>query len=301
MENQPQLQESLQQVSQKIDEPITGIGFNKYQNLKNLPFVSLTDLEKSQISEYESKHLPSKEQSEASKKYVRDMLSPKDKKSFSITALRLWNVFKAHFLMVNNKEFEKNDFTIKNLEPLIYYFAKDERFFECENLSKLSTPSFDKGILIIGTFGNGKTAVMKTFEKIFSTTKGVSFKGYSANEVVTMFEKCVDAETKADFNRKMNLGDRYFDDIKTERQASNYGKVNLFKDILENRYNNRIQTTNGETKINRTFGTCNYKEGFEGNSEVALEEFGEMYGGRVYDRLFEMFNIVEFKGKSFRK
>jgi DNA replication protein DnaC len=301
MEKQIALQESLQQVSQKIDSPVVGIGFNKYQNLKNLPFVSLTDLEKSQISEYEAKHLPSKEQSEASKKYVRDMLSVKEKKSFSITALRLWNVFKAHFLMVNNKEFEKNEFTIKNLEPLIYYFAKDERFFNCENLSKLSTPSFDKGILIIGTFGNGKTAVMRTFEKIFATTKGVSFKGYSANEVVTMFEKCVDAETKADFNRKMNLGDRYFDDIKTERQASNYGKVNLFKDILENRYNNRIQTTNGETKINRTFGTCNYKERFEGNSEVALEEFGEMYGGRVYDRMFEMFNIVEFKGKSFRK
>jgi len=301
MENQPQLQESLNHLSQKIETSPTGIGFNKYQNLKNLPFVSLTDLEKTQISEYEAKHLPSKEQSEASKKYVRDMLSVKEKKSFSITSLRLWNVFKTHFQIVNQKEFEKNEFTIKNLEPLIYYFAKDERFFECENLSKLSTPSFDKGILIIGTFGNGKTAVMRTFEKIFSTTKGVSFKGYSANEVVTMFEKCVDAETKADFNRKMNLGDRYFDDIKTERQASNYGKVNLFKDILENRYNNRIQTTNGETKINRTFGTCNYKEGFEGNTEVALEEFGEMYGGRVYDRFFEMFNIVEFKGKSFRK
>jgi len=99
----------------------------------------------------------------------------------------------------------------------------------------------------------------------------------------------------------MNLGDRYFDDIKTERHASNYGKVNLFKDILENRYNNRVQIVKGVTKINKTFGTCNYKEGYEGNTEVALEEFGEMYGGRIYDRLFEMFNIIEFKGKSFRK
>lgn len=295
------IQESLQKVSQKIDDPIVGIGFNKYQNLKNLPFITLTDLERSQILDYESKQTPSKEQSEASKKYVRDMLSEKKENTFKTTALILWNVFKTNFLIVNSKEFEKNEFTTKNLEPLIYYFAKDERFFQCENLSKLSTPSFDKGILIVGTFGNGKTAVMRTFEKIFSTTKGVSFKGYSANEVVTMFEKCNDHEKKSEFNRKMNFGDRYFDDIKTERQASNYGKVNLFKDILENRYNNRIQTTNGVPKTNKTYGTCNYKEGFEGNADVALEEFGELYGGRVYDRLFEMFNIIEFKGKSFRK
>lgn len=301
MENQTTVQESLKQLSQKIDEPVVGIGFLKYQNLKNLPFISLTVLEQSQIVEFESRHLPSKEQLETHKNYIRNMLSPKQEKPFSITALRLWNVFKVNFKIVNQKDFDKNDFTIKNIEPLIYYFSKDSRFFDCENLSKLSTPSFDKGILIVGTFGNGKTAVMRTFEKIFSTTKGISFKGYSANEVVTMFEKCIDQDTKADFNRKMNFGDRYFDDIKTERQASNYGKVNLFKDIFENRYNNRIKISKGESETNKTYGTCNYKEGFEGNTEVALEEFGEMYGGRVYDRLFEMFNIIEFKGKSFRK
>jgi len=294
-------QESLQHLSQKIDSPIIGIGFNKYQMLKNLPFSTLSVKEKEQIKDYESQHLPSKEQQEASKKYIANMLSKKKENTFSITALRLWNVFKAFFEELNKKPFEKNEFTTKNIEVLIYYFSKDERFFECENLSKISTPSFDKGLLIIGTFGNGKTAVMKTFEKIFRTTTGVSFKGFTANEIVTMYEKCNDEISKSDFNKKVNFGSRYFDDIKTERVASNFGKVNLFKDILESRYNNRVQEIKGETKINKTFGTCNYKEGFEGNVEVALEEFGEKYGGRVYDRLFEMFNIVEFKGKSFRK
>lgn len=129
----------------------------------------------------------------------------------------------------------------------------------------------------------------------------MSFKGYTANEVVGMFEKCNDDASKKDFERKMNFGSRYFDDIKTERIASNYGKVNIFKDIFETRYNNRIQTVNDKTIINKTFATCNYKDGYEGNLEVAVDEFLEKYGGRVYDRLFEMYNIIEFKGKSFRK
>lgn len=283
--------EIIKQLSQKIDEPKTGIGYNKYQILKSLPFVSLTDLEKSQMTEFKNKHLPSVEQREASKKYIADMLSTKEEKSFKTTALLLGNVFKTTFAYVNGKEFVKDEFTKNNILPLVYYFSRDSKFFECENLSKLSTPSFDKGILIVGTFGNGKTAAMRVFERIFRSVKGMSFKGYTANEVVTMFEKCNDELTKAEFNKKVNLGQRYFDDIKTERIASNYGKVNIFKDIFETRYNNNL----------KTFITCNYKEGFEGNVEVALEEFGEKYGGRVYDRLFEMFNVIEFNGKSFRK
>ena len=283
--------EILKQLSQKIDEPKTGIGYNKYQILKSLPFAALTDLEKSQMKEFENKHLPSLKQQEASKKYIADMLSSKEEKPFKTTALLLWNVFKTTFVSIHGKEFVKSEFTTENIAPLIYYFAQDPRFFECKNLSELSTPNFDKGILIVGTFGNGKTATMRVFERIFRNIKGMSFKGYTANEVVTMFEKCNDDLIKAEFNNKVNLGQRYFDDIKTERIASNYGKVNIFKDIFETRYNNHL----------KTFVTCNYKEGFEGNVEVALEEFGEKYGGRVYDRLFEMFNVIEFKGKSFRK
>lgn len=293
--------EITNQLSQKTDDPIKGIGYNKYQNLKNLPFDTLTDLEKTQISEYEEKNMPSKEQSEAHKNYIRGMLSKKEETTFKTTPLILGKVFKMYFNYIHGKEFVKDEFTTNNILPLLYYFSKDERFFNCENLSKLSNASFDKGIIIIGTFGNGKTAAMKVFEKIFQNVKGMSFKGYTANEVVGIFEKCNTDTLKLEFDRKVMVGSRYFDDVKTERIASNYGKVNIFKDILETRYNNRIQKVDGQEIINKTFITCNYKEGFEGNVDVALEEFGEKYGGRVYDRLFEMFNIIEFKGSSFRK
>lgn len=280
------------QVLQKIGN--TTIGFNRYQFLKGLAFEDLTEEEIGQVKTYEEIHEPTEEQIENRKKFVRRILTPESEKEneFKITAMQLFKLFKEKFVEVTSRPFIKIEgITIKNLEPIIYYFSKDQRFFECENLSKLSEPSFDKGLLVIGNFGNGKTSTIITFEKIFQNIKGISFKGYTANEVVGMFEKCGDDISKKEFERKVNFGTRYFDDVKTERIASNFGKVNLFKDILESRYNNKV----------KTFVTCNFKDGFEGDIEAALEEFGEKYGGRVHDRLFEMFNIIEFKGKSFRK
>ena len=113
-----------------------------------------------------------------------------------------------------------------------------------------------------------------------------------------MFEKSSSEIQRDEFEKIMWRGSRYFDDLKTERIASNFGKVNIFKEILEERYN-RMNTNS--TSINKTFITCNFKEGFENDIEAAIDEFGEKYGGRVYDRIFEMFNILEFKGLSFRK
>lgn len=298
MEIPEQLNQNLSQTDQQIET----IGYNKYQNLKSLPETSLTEIEIKQILDYEQNRLPTKEQSEASKKYVRNMLSVSQKSTLKVNAVTLWKAFKRNYFEVTGKEWIINDITSKNLETLVYYFSQDEKFFKCENLSNLSEPSFEKGLLIVGHFGNGKTSVMKTFEKTFSSTTGLAFKGFTANDVVNMFENCNDGSSKSDFKRKVNAGSRYFDDLKTERHASNFGKVNLFKDILETRYNNRIvRNFKGGHQVNRTYITMNYKEDFEGDVKAAVDEIGDLYGARVYDRLFEMFNIIEFKGTSFRK
>jgi len=222
--------------------------------------------------------------------YFDKIYNPEPKKEVKITANGLFSVFKRIFIELNGKPFELNETTRENIAPFLYYFSKDEKFFKCQNLTSLSNPSFDKGLLVVGDFGNGKTSVFKTFEDIFKYLPSHIFTGYTANEVVTEFEKCSDEELRREFERKMYKGRRYFDDLKTERIASNYGKVNIFKEILEERYNRK----------SITYISCNYKDGFPNDINEALKEFGEKYGGRVYDRLFEMFNIIEFKGKSFR-
>jgi DNA replication protein DnaC len=279
---------------QEIDKiEIQIIGIRKYEYLKSLRPEDRTELSNKQIEAYESKHrFATPEQIKKTTDYLQGLLDPKPNKEFSITARDLWNLFKANFQEVNQRPFVKIDgITVKNMEPLIYYFSKDERFFDCDNLSNLSVPSFEKGILIIGNFGNGKTSTMKVFEKIFKGIPGIGFKGYSANETVTLFEKCSTDILRDEFEKMMFNGNRYFDDLKTERIASNFGKVNIFKEILEERYNRK----------SKTFVTCNFDEAYPDNMEAALDQFSKKYGERVYDRLFEMFNIVEFKGKSFRK
>ncbi len=298
MENQTQQLEHSQKTDslEAVISKNPTIGFNKYSHLKTKKKSDLTEEEIFQIEDFEfNKNTQSEEQRNNYYDYFSKIHESKPKSEFSITAKALWNLFKHNFQAVNNRPFIKIEgITIKNLEPIIYYFSKDKRFFECENLSKLSEPSFDKGLLIIGTYGNGKTSTMKVFEHIFKGISGITFKGYSANEAVLMFEKCTGDNAEAlrtEFQQTMYRGTRYFDDLKTERIASNFGKVNIFKEILEERYN----------KKSKTFITCNYKDGFDGDLEIATDEFGEKYGARVYDRIFEMFNIIEFKGKSFRK
>lgn len=282
MENQP-----FQQTDNLIGKEI---GRHKYSDLKSKIPELLTDLEKKQIEIYENRHNQTKQNSQYLHDYFEMINRPKVKTEIKIDVNELFTVFKNTFLELNGKKFELNDVTRENIAPFLYYFSKNEKFFKCKNLSNLSKPSFDKGLLVIGDFGNGKTSVFKTFEKIFKNIPGYIFTGYSANHVVVEYEKCTDDILRKEFEQKMFKGKRYFDDVKTERTASNYGKVNIFKEILEERYNQK----------SLTYISCNYKEGFPNDINEALSEFGEKYGGRVYDRLFEMFNIIEFKGKSFR-
>ena len=297
MKNQIQPKEmSLEEQFSNTNIEFNTIGRNKYEHLKSLGYDNLTEIQKNQILIYETKNVQATtEQIEKEKKYFETIRNPIAKKEYSITAKELWESFKFNFTIVNNRPFIKiggiDGVSVKNLEPLIYYFSKDERFFHCENISKLSVPSFDKGLLIIGNYGNGKTSTMRVFEHIFKGISGFGFKGYTANEVVTMFEKCGKDIDKDEFAKIMWRGTRYFDDLKTERVASNFGKVNIFKEILEERYSRK----------SKTYCTMNFKEGFKDNVEEAVNEIIDKYGERIYDRVFEMFNIIEFKGESFRK
>lgn len=279
----------------KIGDESNLIGFNKYKFLKSLPYTDLTEKEKEQITQYEEKFKPSPEQLEFKKKYIERLTLEVEEKEVEIKKAWLWQRFLECFKLETGKEFIQNPETIENIKVIMLYFLKSPDFFFCKNLNPLSKPSFDKGLLIVGNYGNGKTSTMKAFEKVFQGIKGYSFKSYNANDVVKMFESIQIDNYTIDLSRKefdliMCRGDRYFDDLKTEREASNYGKFNLFKEILEIRSGTKY----------KTHVTCNYNTKYPDNTEKAIDEFAIKYGERVYDRIFEMFNIIEFKGKSFR-
>jgi len=277
----------MKEQSQKIGNET--IGYNRYRFLKSLLVDDLTEIEAEEIRLYEEKNNVTPEQIQFKKDYVKKITEETPLIEFKISKKWLWENFLINYKELNQKDFIQTTETLDNVKAIFYYFLKDENFFFCENVNALSKPSFDKGLLLVGSYGNGKTSVMKAIEKTLQGIKGYNFKIYNTKEVVKIFEGItIDSEfTKRDFDAKFNFGVKLFDDLKAEREASNFGKVNLISEILEIRYVNKM----------KTHGTMNYKQGFEGDIEKAVDEIAEKYGDRVYDRLYEMFNIVEFKGK----
>lgn len=238
---------------------------------------------------------------------------PELKKLVEIDFVSLYGLFKTAFLLANEKEFDPD---YNNGEPklfvftLMYYIFRNERFLTSPLLNTAITEvSLSKGFLVIGWYGCGKTAVFKALKYLFFEAlqdetimvkdvegdmiplkryRKLFFAFFSVNDVVKDYESCTTAEGKTRFWDVMVKGKHYYDDLMKERAASNYGKVELFQDILETRYDKKSQT----------MGSMNY---VGDTAESTLKAMGVKYGPRVYDRAFEMFNIIEMKGKSLRK
>ncbi len=268
------------------------IGRHKAEYLRKLE--NLSPEQKKQLQDYRDARICTPQQKFKTDQYFEEIRKPVVEKPFKITNKAIYLKFLKVFKQREGVEFIKEKKALKTLKTLILYFNRDKKFFNCDIKTKFKNktcePSFDKGLLIIGGFGVGKSAMMLTFEEMFLFTPYI-FRGYTANNIVSLYENCENANEKRDFWLRMKVKTAYYDDVKTERIASNYGKANIFKDILEKRYISDL----------KTHITCNYKVDTKNDLEQGLLEFGEKYGGRIYDRLFEMFNIIEFEGKSFRK
>ncbi|TQM18302.1 DNA replication protein DnaC [Chryseobacterium aquifrigidense] len=229
----------------------------------------------------------------------------------------LYNTFKVNFPLVNKKEFDE---TANNgeAETLVYtliaYFLKRRSFFNSPLLNKISVPSFDKGIAIIGEPGIGKTAILRTFYEIFKygsenplIVKDIEgtgqllrrydlrFKYNSVDEVVKHFEAANRHSKDTDrdyhlslFYKRYELGFNAFDDLLSEDMAKNYGSVDIMKKVLSERY----------VKSSPTILTLNY---YGETIKTTLDEYKARYGDRMYDRFFEMFNVIELQGVTLRR
>lgn len=218
---------------------------------------------------------------------------PKNKiiKKCSISKDEMWRLFLQTFYKKYGYQFIQNEESIGNIKILFYYFLKDEEFFKCKNLrSDITKPSFKKGLLIIGGYGLGKTDFFSVFEEVFRFHSDLRFKFYAAKELVLKYEHCASAAEKDYFFKDMSRQKMFIDDIASERFASNYGKVDIIQDVLTNRYDKKLLT----------YASCNYTNS-DHCAKKTLEDIGFRYGPRIYDRFFEMFNVIEFKGLSLRE
>jgi DNA replication protein DnaC len=151
---------------------------------------------------------------------------------------------------------------------LCFFLANDPRFETHCGFS------FEKGILLRGKYGVGKTHMIKCL---------------SNNKLQPIYlTSTYDAKLEVLENGcyPLNL-DRmtYIDDVGTEETPVKYYGVNInwFKEFIETAYND-------EKDFSKIIFTTN----------LSLKELGEKYGMRVADRISQKFNIVDIKGTSKR-
>lgn len=180
-------------------------------------------------------------------------------------------------------------------EILCLYFARDPAFVEKCLAVGVIEPSLEKGILLAGGIGRGKTTVMRVFQVnqrqvyFIKPASEIALQWRLAEKEAASF---MDKYTYP-FELPSNDGDNFYqrfaglciDDIGTEDLQNSYGnRSNVIADIIQSRY---MAASVGPMLHLTTNMTMN-----------ALKEF---YGSRVASRLRETVNIIELKGEDRRK
>lgn len=169
------------------------------------------------------------------------------------------------------KDFKIFDDDREILFKLCNYFIKDEA--NCKRLDM----DVNKGILLSGPVGCGKTSLMKLLRHIVPHQK--PYKIIPARNIVFGFNH-VGYKTIDDYGN----GNYFcFDDLGVEPIGRHYGKdCNVMGEIMLSRYDLFL-----EQQI-KTHATTN----------LNAKELEERYGNRVRSRMRELFNLVAFENGS---
>lgn len=175
---------------------------------------------------------------------------------------------------------------------LCWYFSNDPSFLDYAEHLGIKSASLDKGLLLGGMIGVGKTWMMRLFSKnqrqVFAikTAKSVAdtFQSDGEESIKSLIEcpKLPVNDANNFFHSTMGL---CVDDIGTEEIKNHYGnRKNVIGDLIELRYS----AGNVGTKLHLT-------------TNLTMSQVKEFYGDRVGSRLRETMNIIELKGEDRRK
>ncbi|OZI09661.1 ATPase [Siphonobacter sp. BAB-5385] len=166
------------------------------------------------------------------------------------------------------------------IQALAMYFTRDPR-------AEAFGLDLNKGLLIHGKVGRGKTYILKAFR----TNPSASFLVVPCSEISDHYtQDGADALDKysslakgvpSPFNGDTSYGFCY-DDLGTEETASSYGnKRNVMAEIIQRVYNR----TEMKGRVHLT-------------TNLTSKQIEEMYGLRIRSRLREMFNIIKFPSEA---
>lgn len=146
-------------------------------------------------------------------------------------------------------------------------------------------PSLDKGLLVYGYYGVGKStlfdAIQKVGKVIVTRTRNTQL-WFPGTSTITMLTSYYEAQKDPANNFKLEnyyRGKLYLDDLGKEDKA--YNREEIIGKLLFERHRRKL----------KTFVTTN-----DNPSAIAGR-----YGNHIGDRLPEIFNIIKWEGKSWRK
>lgn len=213
-----------------------------------------------------------REQSEAEKAYWKKVREYKQKKH--VTAKEAYKYIIERGTELCRRRGEKfviDRYNRKLLRNLAFYFGRDGRF----------DGDLNKGILLQGEFGVGKSFPLICAAGMFSPVAFEQDMMKSSNQLITIYEKSLKDKTFQGIE-KYESGVFTIDEICEKHDANNFGiKVNIIQQLIELRYDLFVRT--GTV----THGTTNFITG---------DQIEQHFGGRVRSRMREMFNVYLING-----
>lgn len=188
-----------------------------------------------------------------------------------------------------------------------FVFDEDNRIL-IQKLSEYFTGSTDfniggyslnKGIMIMGNVGRGKTYLMKFFQKnkkrcyVIKPCRDIAddYLVYK-EEVVNVYSAPIEKPLHDPSVFFQNHIGWCFDDFGTEEIKNAYGnKKNVMADLIMTIYDKPDYAENGDKDFSKFHLTTNLESG---------KEIEKVYGTRVNSRLREMFNVFVLDGKDRR-
>lgn len=179
-------------------------------------------------------------------------------------------------VLMNNPDFIIDEHNEEIFDTLCLYFSGDQSFEMQDDFS------LNKGLLLFGPIGCGKTSLMRMFQvntfRPFTVTNCRNIAdSYSKNGSDALFEYSQLQQVYPEKNFGISHAGRCFDDLGTEESKRNFGnQVNVMQDIIYKIYDGR--------KIGDFHITTNLNS----------KEIDDDYGYRIRSRMREMFNIIKF-------
>ena len=177
--------------------------------------------------------------------------------------------------------FRINILDIPTIYKLVIYIIKDEKTALKQQID------LNKGILLSGPIGCGKTSIMHLIRPFTNPLSDYKIK--TCREISFEFAKngfdAINKYTQKQ-NNQSRLSGYCFDDLGAEQQIKHFGNdCNVMAEVLISRYEHFVEN-NSITDL---------------TSNLSASEIEMLYGNRLRSRMRQMFNLVNFMPNSVDK